>query len=207
MSKKRIIIISVIVCLIIIGGTVGFYPLRVLYIKTNGVALKPSRVIAPAAVTYYLQNDPRWSADKIGASSSAMGGTGCLIASIATALDYYGIKYTPGQLNKIFTDNGVLDGSGQVIWMNIKNAVPSIDYKYSRVFDSGTIANLLDNNLLPIIEVKYKGFGFGVYHWVVVIGSDGKDFLIMDPLNQSKTPIKLSEHGGRALAYRVLAKT
>ena len=83
-------------------------------------------------------------------------------------------------------------------------AVPEIDYKYDRVFDARTIERLLLEGMLPIIEVKMRGIGMN--HWVAVIGSDDTDFLVMDPLNQGKTPVKLSEHGGRAYAYRVLTR-
>ena len=83
-------------------------------------------------------------------------------------------------------------------------AVPEIDYKYDRVFDARTIERLLLEGMLPIIEVKMRGIGMN--HWVAVIGSDDTDFLVMDPLNQGKTPVKLSEHGGRAYAYRVLVR-
>ena len=173
-------------------------------IKVSGVALTPTKIIETADVTYYLQNDPAWSKDKLGGTSATMGGEGCLVASITTALDYYGVKYTPKEVNNIFNENNVFNENGKVIWMNIKNAVPEIDYRYDRIFDTKTIEKLLDEGLLPIIEVKYKGIG--IKHWVVVIGSDGTDFLVMDPLTQSKTPAKLSEHGGRAYAYRVLVK-
>ena len=206
-KRKRLAIISVAVLLVIVivaGVLVSKYGFTFLRIRTAGVTLEPTKTLEPYAVTYYLQNDPQWSSDKLGASNSTMGKEGCLVASIATVVNYFGIKYTPQELNNIFTVNGVLNENGQVIWMNIKNAIPDIDYQYDRVFNAKTIENLLGEGLLPIIEVKYKGFG--AKHWVVIIGSDGTDFLVMDPLNQNKSPAKLSEHGGRAFAYRVLLK-
>ena len=206
-KHKRIFYIYVAALLIIAlvaGGVLANYGFAYLRIKSTGVALTPTKVVEPLAVTYYLQNDPQWSADKLGNSNSTMGGAGCLVASITTAMDYYGVKYSPQEVNNIFRENDVFNENGQVIWMNIKNAIPEIDYRYNRVFDTKTIENLLAEGLLPIIEVKYKGAG--INHWVVVIGSDGTDFLVMDPLAQSKTPTKLSEHGGRAYAYRVLVR-
>jgi hypothetical protein len=207
-KRRRTIKISVIITILAIVLTAGFFVLKygyaLLQIKSAGVALKPTKAIELRAVVYYLQNDPAWSSDKLGNTSSSMGGAGCLVTSISTAMDYYGVKYSPQEVNRLFSEKGVFNDSGQVIWKDIKNAVPEIDYKYDRVFDTRTIETLLDEGLLPIIEVKYRGAGAS--HWVVVIGSDGADFLVMDPLNQSKTPVKLSEHGGRAYAYRVLVK-
>ena len=201
---KKIVLI-ILACALLIGGIVSIYPLKILQTKGTGVKLKPTKVIQPAEVTYYLQNDPEWGADKLGNSSSSMGGSGCLVSSIATAISAYGFSYTPKELNEMFRDNDVYTESGLVIWKNIKNAVHEIDYEYSRTFSVSSIENLLEEGKLPIIEVKYKGFG--INHWVVVIGSDGEDFLIMDPLNGAKTPIKLSQHGSRAYAYRVMVMT
>ena len=206
MTKRKIIIIICVVIFLITGGIFSSsYPLKVMQIKSIGAALKPSKVIEPFSVNYYLQNDPEWSGDKLGFSNSSMGSAGCLVASITTALNYFGIDYDPGEVNKIFKENNVYNENGQVIWMNIKDAIDGVDYKYDRIFNSKTIEDLLGQNLIPIIEVKYKGFG--VNHWVAVIGTDGEDFLVMDSLNGNKMPLKLSEHGGRAFAYRVLVKT
>ena len=201
---KRIILISL-ACILIIGGVLAIYPLNVFKTRANGVKLVPTKVISPAEVTYFLQNDPLWTSDSLGNSSSSMGGSGCLISSIAATISHLGFPYTPAELNEIFTENGVYTENGLVIWKNIKNAIPHVDYKYGRTFNVDTIERLLTDGKLPIIEVKYKGFG--INHWVVVIGADENDFLIMDPLNQAKTPIKLSEHGGRAYAYRVMINT
>jgi len=198
------IIVSLIAVIIIVGALIFRYGFLYLRIKSTGVSLKPSVEITPRAVTYYLQNDPKWASEPLGASGSTLGGAGCLVSSIASAMSYHGLNYTPQEINGLFTENGVYTENGKVIWMNIKNAIPEMDYEYSRVFDSGTIESLLMEGLLPIIEVKVRGIG--ISHWVTVIGSDGVDFLIMDPLNQSKTPSKLSVHGNRAYAYRVLIK-
>ena len=198
--KKKIFI--VVLCVLLVGLVLAVYPMGVFYTRNHGVQLIPTKVIPPAEVTYFLQNDPLWASDSLGNSSSSIGGSGCLISSIASAVSSYGLSYTPKEINKLFTENGVYTDSGLVIWKNIKDAVPGIDYKYSRTFDVSTIENLLEDGKLPIIEVKYKGFG--INHWVLVIGSDENDFLVMDPLNQSKTPLKLSAHGSKAYAYRYL---
>ena len=202
-NKKKtcaLLVSLLVVALVAVVLTANIF--TIFRIKSTGVSLKPTKAIESFGVTYYLQNDPKWSADKLGDSTETMGGAGCLVTSITTAMDYHGIKYTPQEVNDIFVKSDVFDENGQVIWVNIKNAVPEIDYKYDRVFSTKTIENLLDEGLLPIIKVRYKGTG--IYHWVVVVGSDDTDFFVMDPLNQDKIPIKLSEHGGKAYAYRVL---
>ena len=203
MKKKILVgIIVAAACLLLIGGLGSIYPLKVLKIKSVGVGLKPTKIIEPIEVAYFLQNDPLWAAESLGNSNSSLGSSGCLVSSIATAVNNYGFSYTPKELNELFTENDVYTENGLVIWKNIKLAIPELGYEYSRIFDVKTIEKLIDSGKLPIIEVKYKGVG--INHWVAVIGSDGTDFLVMDPLNQSKTPTKLSEHGSRAYAYRVI---
>ena len=181
----------------------ALYAGRVYIIKNAGIALKPSQDFEIHAVTYYLQNDPAWSGDRIGSSGGTLGGKGCLISCVASAITDLGVPVTPKQLNAALTDVGGFEGSN-LIWYKINEAFDGVDYSYARIFSSVTIESDLKAGLLPIINVRYHGTG--VTHWLLVVGAKGGEFLVYDPLNADKTPIPLSTHG-KVYAYRVLVSS
>jgi len=197
-------VISVLAIIIIAATCLGAYAGTVLWIKKIGITVKPSKAYQPAMIQYYLQNDPRWRSDSLGTSDSSMGRSGCLVTSIAASIDYLGVKIDPKELNKVFTEKNVYTAGGEVIWYKIKEVVPGIDYYYQRIFGRRTLENDLKQGRLPIVQVRYNGKG--IFHWVLIVGADEEDFLIMDPLRQDKQLIKLSTHG-KVYAYRVMVKT
>lgn len=169
--------------------------------KSRGVTLETRAVIEPGAVAVFLQNDPAWAEQKLGASSYRMGGSGCLVSCIASALRALGIETDPGKVNQAFGAAGVYDGQGNVVWKNISRAFPQIGYRYSRIFDSARIEADLRAGLRPLLGVGY--LGGAAQHWVEVVGAMEGDFLVMDPLAREKAPIPLSRHG-KVFYYRVL---
>ncbi len=197
-KKIRTAILVLCVLLFAAAAAGGYYALRAKGII--GITLTPSRDYEIHPVTYYLQNDPLWADDKLGSTSRSLGGAGCLISCVASAITDLDSAVTPGELNKRLTDVGGFSG-GDLIWYKINEAVPSIDYTYSRVFSAQTIEKDLKQGLLPIVNVKYRG-GL-VSHWVLIVGAKDGDFLVYDPLNGDKEPIPLSVHG-KVYAYRVL---
>jgi hypothetical protein len=198
---KNIIVVLfsfVLIAVIALGG----YAVSVIGTKKNGVKLKPGGTFdVPEHMKIFKQNNPGWAQEYLGSSDYRLGSHGCLLAVLCTAVDYYGSTMSGlGELNALFTENDVYTETGDIIWYKIRDALPQFDYSYSRIFGSRRIKKDLEQGLLPIIMVKYKGNG--INHWVLVAGADGDDFLVVDPLNDEIIP--LSEHGGRAYAYRVL---
>ena len=186
--------------ILIIGAILATYIIRVYYIKTVGLQLKPSKDYEVKSVQYYLQNDAEWGGESIGLSNRKMSGAGCLITCVASAITDLGISITPGDVNLKLTKVDGYQGA-ELIWYKINSAFPEIDYKYSRIFTSATIEKDLQSGLLPIVNVKMNGTG--ATHWVLIIGAKNREFLAYDPLNPAKEPINLSKHGN-VYSYRVL---
>lgn len=200
--KRRNVVVFVLLIVCILAIAAGYYVIASRLIKLNGTTLIPSKDYPIHEVTYYLQNDPLWSDENIGTSSYKMGGAGCLITCVASAIQDIGIPITPQKLNiKLSSVDGFDDAI--LIWYKIHEAILEVDYKYSRIFSSRTIENDLKNGLLPIINVKYHGNG--VTHWLLVVGAKDGDFLVYDPLNKNVEPIPLSTHG-KVYAYRVMIR-
>ena len=56
-----------------------------------------------------LQGDSRWKNEKIGHSAETIGRSGCFITSLANMCDK-----TPSEVNKILTDNGLINSEGML---------------------------------------------------------------------------------------------
>lgn len=198
------VIACVLIVLLIAALVLGTYVARVMYIRTVGINLVPIKDYEIVSLPYYQQNDPRWSSEKIGSSSSSMGGEGCLVSSVANAMSYMGQDVNPQAVNESLSEIDGFDGPN-LIWYKINQSYPEIDYKYSRTFSNKTIEDHLKNGRLPIVKVRYKGLG--IYHWVVIVGAKDGEYLIADPLSKVTEPAQLSTHGGRIYAYRVLVES
>ncbi|MCP4221363.1 MAG: hypothetical protein GY765_42450 [bacterium] len=173
-------------------------------IKYKGIGTDTNLNFKPKQVKYFLQNDDQWLNDEIGNSGRKMSSHGCLVTILASAIDGMGYSTNPGELNRRFAKNGVYLDNGDVVWYKIKKVFPTINYKYRRIFSSRTLEYDLAEGRLPMVKVRY--YKTGVFHWVLIVGTDGDDFLAMDPLKQDKEIIKLSVHGN-IYAYRVLKST
>lgn len=198
-SKRYAVTFLIIVLIIGILGTC--YIFRTRSTKLAGITLIPSRDFPVADIPYYLQNDPKWSTDKIGNTTSTMGSTGCLITCVAVSLNHLGVEVTPQELNQALTEINGYQGA-DLIWYKINEAYSSVDYSYGRTFSSDTIENDLESGRLPIVNVRINGVAT---HWAMIVGAADGDFLIFDPLNKDKMPIPLKKYG-KVYAYRVLHK-
>lgn len=186
---------------LVIGIILAVYLLRTRIIRIAGIQLTPAKDYEIHEIQYFLQNDPEWAQEPIGVSNYKMGGYGCLITCVASAVSDLGVALTPQELNQKLTAVDGYQNGADLIWFKINEAVPEVDYSYSRVFSSETIERDLGKGLLPIIKVKVNGFG--AQHWLLVVGAQDGEFMVFDPLNAAKAPIPLSVHG-KAYAYRVL---
>lgn len=198
-KSKRIVLVCVAVLLTALL-ILGIYGGAVLYIRKIGISLSPGKDYPVREITYYLQGDPEWGSDGIGDSSTSMAAAGCLISCVASSMTEMGLETTPDELNGALT--GVDGFEGDILlWYKLNEAYPEIDYSHSRIFSSGTIQRDLEAGKLPIVKVYYKGGG--VQHWLLVLGAENGEFMVMDPMNAELEPIPLSTHG-KVYAYRVL---
>ena len=99
-EKRTLFVCCCIIMLVLltVGLSLTIYVARVYYIRSYGLQLKPSRDHEAINVQYYLQNDPEWGGDTIGASNRKMGGAGCLITCVASAITDLGIPVTPREV-------------------------------------------------------------------------------------------------------------
>jgi hypothetical protein len=201
MNKRRKIILALIILIIAAVSVMGWLGFR-RYGRNQGVELKASHKMEPPDITYYLQRDEAWAEDSLGNSRFTMGSSGCLVTSIASMLDSYGIEVTPGELNQMFTSDGVYNDAGDVIWGNLTTVYPDMKVEVFSSVSSREVEKKVEQGQYPLVKVRYLGSGY--WHWVLLIGSDVNGYLCMDPLYDDKKPRPLSDHGGKIYSWRLL---
>jgi hypothetical protein len=147
------------------------------------------------SVPAFAQDDPRWSDIRLGGSTDTLGDEGCAITSAAMVVAFYGVKTDPHQLNDFLTRTGGLNNEGLIDWDSVPSVAPD---RFELAYNGSPSYALIDKSLQagnPVIVLipLWKG----AYHFVVIVGKEGRDYLIRDPA-ASERPYPL-----RALAGRI----
>jgi hypothetical protein len=170
-------------------------------IPIAGGAAMNTRIAAPL----YKQWNPAWSKQTLGDTDSPMGSTGCTVCSMAMALSSKGFPVDPSALNaqlskaKAFTPFGLLiwSGVGAVTKGGVK--VRLDDTPTHRVIDAELAAG---NSVLA--KVLYHD---RIWHWVLITGKAGADYLIHDPLSSGPEYEPMTAYPRGIFAIRYLEKS
>lgn len=152
-------------------------------------------------IPYWLQNDPQWGAETIGGSNERMATAGCTVTCVAMALSSLGYQTNPLQLCRDLKDREGFTGQGYLIW----GTVGSVTNHETRIefpaLTHGAIEAALLENRPVIAKIMLGGT---IPHWVLIVGKDGPEYLVMDPLNGERTLLRLSDRSAKIYAVRVL---
>lgn len=155
--------------------------------QEGSIVAAPLTLVAPGLseddCRNYKQKDENWGADRLGQSMDTMAASGCLTCCIAGSLKAQGIyDRSPGELNRIFSDQQVYNENGAIIWEKLEQALPGVKAVTNKKLSNEAINDSVERGEYPIVKVRTKN---GVYHWVTLLGTDpeGQDFYCLDPLN------------------------
>lgn len=163
---------------------------------------KPFQNFVPLETPVYLQNDERWKDEKIGGSGEKLGNVGCAVCSLSMALDHFGIHYTPNALNDRLKANDGYTWRGLVKWQAIstitsnKITVETIpkpshaDIDAALLSKNPVVAKLLINGSVP--------------HWVLIVGKQGTDYLMRDPLGDGHSLDSVSKYESDIFGVRIV---
>lgn len=118
------------------------------------------------------------------------------------AFSHYGITMTPAQLNRFLLEHDGYTASGLVKWETIAEATNNklaVDYKGQPSFEK--IDTALNNGHPVLVKILIQK---AASHWVLVVGKEGKEYLVHDPLGNGARMLKLSEFGSQIYAVRVI---
>ena len=151
---------------------------------------------------FYLQHDPRWKDEPIGGSGETLGKVGCAVCSLAMALDRFGVSVTPAELNGALKANQGYTWRGWLKWDTISKIS---DHKVLVQIVSKPTHSHLDTALKRGHPVLAKVFLHHVVpHWVLVVGKEGAEYLIRDPLGDGYTVERLSKYHSDIFGIRIV---
>jgi hypothetical protein len=138
-------------------------------------------------IVRFSQNNPLWSKDKLGKSTSTMGGWGCLVTAAATVARYFGIDIDPGRLNKLMTGRN-LYYNGNLFVFDALETLFGIKVDWENFIDCADVPAPLDKidailarKLPVVVKVDYDTNDDDVdQHWVVIYGKVNGSYIISD---------------------------
>ena len=153
---------------------------------------------------HYAQRDRRWAADRIGGSGKTLYAVGCTICTLSMALAEHDVHLTPAQLNQALKKVDGYSSKGWVRWGAVlaatnRRAHAEILWHPS----SGAIESALAAGNPVVVKVAPPPM---LQHWVLLVGRDGYEYLMKDPLAPPSKLKPLSSLGSDILAVRVVKK-
>lgn len=207
--KKSSKITAAGVLLFLIAAGIFSYKIYQKYLVRDGVAITPSLQVVCEEPSFYLQKDEEWGDDHLGQSIYTMKSSGCLVTSMAAALEMENreedaaFRLTPGELNRLFSEHSVYNQNGDIVWKELPAALPEAEVYVASAVKEKEIQALLSEGKYPLIKVRIGGTG--AIHWLVIMGADESSYLCMDPLNGKRSLVPLSQFGNVVYAMRCVS--
>lgn len=145
------------------------------------------------------QDDPAWAAASIGGSRESIAEVGCALCSAAMVSTWLGAPITPAELNRQLISARGYTSRGWLRWQAVADVSRGhLRLTYAGAPDHGRIDAGLRVGVPSIIKLAQRAQA----HWVVVVGKDGDDYLINDPLAGRLGAVRLSAVATSMLAQR-----
>jgi hypothetical protein len=158
----------------------------------------------PESGSRFLQTDPQWSDERLGSSDETLGEVGCAVCSVAMAVNALGENTTPKDLNAQLSKNGGFTTQGWLVWAQLAGV---FDHRVEAVVSDrpshAEIDRALQHGEYPIVKIFLHGV---IQHWVVVVGKEGTEYLVRDPLERETEPLRLSTQGDTIHSVRYVRR-
>ena len=158
----------------------------------------------PESGPRFLQRDPQWCDDKVGSSIETLGEVGCTVCSVAMAANALGEHTTPKDLNAALTKNGGYTRDGWLVWGKVGEALGNrVEAVIADRPSHAGMDRALQHGDYPIVKILLNGI---VPHWVVIMGKEGTEYLVRDPLESAAEPLRLSAQASMIQSVRYVRK-
>lgn len=200
---KRLLITSFLTLLIGGAGLWGYVLWKTraaTHISATGG--RPLFIHLPITPPHFLQSDPLWAKEKIGGSAETIRGVGCAMCSVASAAKFLGEDTNPLTFNRALIANGGYTDQGWLVWSAVSKVFGKrVEAIMTNSPSHESMDRALEKGQYPIIKFILP---IGIPHWVVVVGKEGQDYLIHDPLVSTVEPLHLSERTSAIYSVRIV---
>lgn len=140
---------------------------------------------------HFLQTDPEWADMEMGASGGTLGDYGCTLSSVAMAAANLGIDTNPGALNAALSAAGGYTENGWLKWAALEEVTGgALSVTVYGAPDGAQIDRCLMDGHYPVVKFMLDD---RVQHWALVIGKTEEDWIVRDPLDDTRTLRPLGE--------------
>ena len=193
--------LHLLIVLVILAVVLAFVWYRRLNAPTSPGPSATEASDSPAGLIY-LQTDPRWRNDEIGGSGERLESVGCVVCCICMALEQRGVHLNPRQLNELLKVSDGYTKQGWVKWNTVSKVTGNkIAFQIPETPNPALIDSALKDGRQVIAKVL---IGKSVPHWVLIVGKEGSEYLVKDPLGNGRTLEKLSKYKSGIQAIRIV---
>lgn len=156
------------------------------------------------ALPYQLQTDPAWAGETVGGSGEPLSSVGCTVCCVSMAFCQLGLETTPKELNSKLKQLDGYTGSGLLNWKAAEKAscnTIAIEIPSTPTHEAIDSAVQKGNPVLTKVLLWES-----VPHWVLIVGKDGTEYLVKNPLSQDKAIHRLSEFSKKIQSIRIARK-
>lgn len=150
----------------------------------------------------FLQEDVRWKNEKVGGSGEKLGAVGCTVCSLAMALNHFGITLTPKELNDAIKTHEGYTWRGLLKW-DVISAISGgkVTVEVAAVPSHAQIDTALRNGEPVLAKILVHN---NSPHWVLIVGKEGTDYLIRDPLGNGGALEPLTKYDSDIFGIRII---
>jgi hypothetical protein len=200
LSRKRFLLLFALSLLVLAAG--AFWYLRGRNSPPIAAAGGKSFTNFVAIETpFYLQRDEQWKNETIG-SGETLAKVGCTVSSLAMALGHYGVSFTPKTLNDALKTNEGYTRRGWLQWSavsRISGGKVSVRVLAKPTHDDIDAALEARHPVLVKVFINHV-----IPHWVLVVGKEGMEYLMRDPLDEGKSLKRLSGYRSDIFGVRIV---
>ena len=150
----------------------------------------------------FLQRDKAWEADRIGGTGETLGRVGCTVCCLAMGLAPFGIRKTPGELNEWLKKHEGYSPRGWLRWETVSKLTAGkvyVDFRAPLKHETIDAALKARRPVLAKVFINRV-----ITHWVLVVGKEGTEYVVKDPLGDGRKPDLLSRYSSGVHAIRIL---
>ena len=140
---------------------------------------------------HFLQNDPHWAGAEMGTSGGTLAEYGCTLTSAAMAAANLGIETDPGTLNAALSSANGYTERGWLRWAALEEVTGgALNVSVYGDPDGAHIDRCLMDGHYPVVKFMLDD---RVQHWALVTGKTEQDWVVRDPLDDTRTLRPLGE--------------
>lgn len=162
-------------------------------------------ILVQAKAPHYSQRDARWGSRPLAniPTAPSISRWGCMMTCFAMTASSLGSVVDPGQLNELMVQRGGYVNGHFTSWSALQTVFNNIVFegKFDQTPDmiSRIDASLQAGRPVPVLVdlTPANVYSDADQHWVLVVGRNGEDYWIHDPIDYTMGPISLRGRYGR----------